>query len=243
MAPVPGGLAEAILAKLDEISRPTSSINVRLSPKEVADAAAAKKYGRPIILSPEDPLFMQGLVDAGLSYDNILSRLTTTRFPRTPINNPSRVPTKNLVDPNSPAVAQRTRSVAKGELASLRSRGIEPTSDSWLPPTTDEISGHFQTLQNETPDILDRFGIDPIWFRHGVVTHSPSRKSLVELRQQIGPSTRSAGGDIPNWAQSWTADAQFEAALQDAILARGRAKGSKAARELARALMYTTKRK
>jgi hypothetical protein len=206
-----------------------------ITPKKVADINAARSAGRPITKQAVDPLFLRGYLDFSMGRDTLLARMFSTRFPDVPVNNPSRVPLSDLVDPSGQPIMKRTASVTKRERRDIRRSGQEVTPDNYTPPQSAELATNFQALQQA----VENLDVNPTIYRHGVVTHSPSLTSLVNEGKPITSEVRSAGGDIPNWVQGATSDVDFLERLAIAAQASGDAKGAKAARELAKKISIT----
>ena len=117
------GVGGAARAGARRVSRETPTYNINPTPKQRADAAAAAEYGRPVVKKPEDPLFIQGLLDLGMGKDTPLARIISSRFPLDPVNNPSRVPVKELADPLGEPIRKRTASVTKRERRDIKRAG------------------------------------------------------------------------------------------------------------------------
>jgi hypothetical protein len=217
-------------------SRETPTYNINPTPKERADAAAAAEYGRPVVKKPEDPLFIQGLLDLGMGKDTPLARIISSRFPLEPVNNPSRVPVKELADPLGEPIRKRTASVTKRERRDIKRAGQDVTTDIYTPPRSEDLAAGFSELGEATKGI----DVNPVLYGAGVVVHQPQPLfSLIQQGKPIGKEVRAAGGDVPNWAQGRMEDAEFLQKLIDEILVRGDAKTVKAARELAAKFMIT----
>ena len=230
------GVGDAARGGVRRVSRETPTYNINPTPKQRADAAAAAEYGRPVVKKPEDPLFIQGLLDLGMGKDTPLARIISSRFPLDPVNNPSRVPVKELADPLGEPIRKRTASVTKRERRDIKRAGQDVTTDIYTPPRSEDLAAGFSELGEATKGI----DVNPVLYRAGVVVHQPQPLfSLIQQGKPIGKEVRAAGGDVPNWAQGRMEDAEFLQKLIDEILVRGDAKTVKAARELAAKFMIT----